>query len=287
MIGDLVSFTTRDGVELSGFYVSAKGSKKCLIFIHGLSASFLWRGLWKGMPETMATVVKREGWNLLSFNNRGSNMINRLMRKGKKVTMGGAKERFEDCVKDIDAAIRYARKRGSNTIVLMGHSTGCQKSIYYQSKTRERRVNGIVLLAPASDRDYEMKKLGKRFAKTLRLARHMMKTGKGDHIMDQWKIPLTAKRYWNLHKPSSAEGGIFNYGTGKMSAVSRINVPTLAVYGSRDKYSVYGPKRELAMIGNAIHAPYQSAIIKNAKHGFESHEREVAALVGKWLRSLK
>jgi pimeloyl-ACP methyl ester carboxylesterase len=281
MKGELISFKTLDEVELSGFYKQAKRkSKKCVVYIHGLTGDFLDPPLVDEIGES----VTRAGFNFLSFNNRGSEIITWFKVKGKLEMIGGARERFEDCIDDIAAAVNYACKRGSSEVVLVGHSTGCQKSVYYQSTTQDVRVKGIILLGPASDTDYEKKRLGKKFMWALAYAKGTLKVGQGDRLFYGTEEFLTFRRFYSLHKPTSLEGTIFNYRTGRMRLLSRINVPVLAAYGSEDHFSVFSPKQELEMIGKNLKDGFKPLIINGAGHSFEGKESNLAGAIARWLR---
>jgi pimeloyl-ACP methyl ester carboxylesterase len=282
MLGKIVNFATSDGIYLPGFWIpTKKKSRKCIIFIHGLTGTFLWEDFLNAFSE-MSTAA---GYNFFNFNNRGSGIISGFEDKHEKwKIVGGALERFEDCTKDIAAAIDYAHGLGCREIVLIGHSTGCQKSVYYQAIKHDKRVKGVVLLAPASDVDADMNLWGKKkYYKKLKMAKRLVKNGKGKQLITN----LSAARFWNLYKPNSIEGNIFNYRGGRMNLVSKVNVPILAVFGSKDKYSAHGPKQELAMLAAVARSPYTASIVKDAKHGFDFHEHEVAAVVGRWLRLFK
>lgn len=283
MKGEFISFKTSDGLILPGFYKPGhKRSRKCVIFIHGLN----WQFPADPLPEILGESFTKAGYNFLAFNNRGAGILAWVPTvKDKSKKIGGGIEKFEDCTKDIRAAINYVRKRGSDKIILVGHSTGCQKSIYYQSKIADRRVRGLVLLGPASDKDYEKKKLGKKFNKALSVAKKMIKTGKGSKLMPDWYTTLSARRYYNLFKSTSVEGNIFNYMTGKMKLLSKVRVPILAVYGSKDKYIVYTPEKELQIIKDNAR-DCTTAIVHGARHGFEKKEKETAKLMLKWMKKV-
>ncbi len=43
---------------------------------------------------------------------------------------------------------RYCKKLGYKNIILMGHSMGCNKVIYYLSKHKVKELKGIILVSP-------------------------------------------------------------------------------------------------------------------------------------------
>jgi len=281
MKGEVVSFRTSDGLKLWGLYSpAARRTDRCIVYIHGLGGS-----LFGQLTAVVGEHAMRAGWNFLAFNNRGSGTIIGLNnRRGKWVSVGAALERFADTTKDVRGALKFLQARGNRRFVLAGHSTGCQKSIYYQSKTHDKRVEALVLLGPVSDRDSSIKQMGrKKWTRTLALAKRMVKAGRGTGLMPGGE--LSARRFWELHNQRSVEGNIFDYAGGKLTLLSRIRVPILAIYGSRDQHTAYGHAKELAML--ARNNPcVLTALVNGARHGFEKHEVKAAKLVLSWLNNV-
>lgn len=97
---------------------------------------------------------------------------------------------------------------GIETVVIMGHSTGSQDVIHYLSHnpTSRARVDGGIMQAPASDREYfaEGDDPGvNAWNKNLVVAAQMMQEGKGDQVMDPkaceaMGLRITAYRLWSL-----------------------------------------------------------------------------------------
>ncbi|MCZ7591699.1 MAG: alpha/beta hydrolase [Kiritimatiellae bacterium] len=96
-----------DGLLTQG----AKQSDTLLLFVHGMGGNFYRSELRKQMLLQGPCA----GIDVLSFNNRGHED-------------NVADEVFVDCRHDIDAAIEFGRKQGYRRFILLGHSTGCQKS---------------------------------------------------------------------------------------------------------------------------------------------------------------
>ena len=57
---------------------------------------------------------------------------------------GATYENFEDCVLDVDAAIERLKQEGYTRFVLVGHSLGSVKSLYYQGTRRRKDVVGVI-----------------------------------------------------------------------------------------------------------------------------------------------
>src|SRR3989338_4108229 len=142
MLVDLVRFKTKDKVELAGFVVGSKKAGRAILYVHGLGSNF-----YKSRTEGLAQVFQSLGWKFFSFNNRGHD--------------GSAdSEDFKKCVYDISAAINFIRRRGVREIVLMGHSTGCNKIVYALSRKKLPGIRGVILLAGLSDPEIYEAELG-------------------------------------------------------------------------------------------------------------------------------
>lgn len=227
--------------------------------------------------------------DFFTMNNRGMSFLTRFERKGRKksTTIGGARERFQDCEKDIKGAIDAMAKAGYRNIILMGHSTGCQKITYYQYKTRDSRVKALVLLGPVDDYNLTRKQLKRNFNKAVKVANHMVKTGKGSEITPEWISRLTARRFLSYADSSRIESRLFNYDS-SLKEFSTIVVPVLAVFGSKEEYvSTKSVKQCLGLLKERTSSErYDSLIIDGANHGFDGKERELSLAVVKWIGSV-
>jgi len=119
--GQLVAFPAEDRKKirmLDAFYrPTTRRGAPLLVFVHGMGSNFYRSQLKKAFID----VAPETGWGILSFNNRGAER-------------GTEDERFSQCLADLDAAVAFARRRGHRRLVFIGHSTGCQKIVYWQSE---------------------------------------------------------------------------------------------------------------------------------------------------------
>ncbi len=289
--GELVRITTKDGLELhSLLFEPSRKVISALIHVHG------WNGnLYENkFIDFVAKEVVGKGFAFLTFNNRGTGFITDLIRrkKGKVeyVKIGGSVERLEDCVIDIKATVDFLSKRGYKKIILQGHSTGCQKITLYQYRTRDKRVKGLIELAPVDDAALVKRLLGKKYEKSLKIVKSMIKEGK-----DEWPIPkwisftnsygkivmLTAKRYLDIADPQTLGGRLFDY-SGKLKEIKNIGCPVLAIFGSKDEYE-YKPEEKLKILMMNV-KNCDIKLIKNASHGFVGFETNLSRLIGSWLK---
>ena len=272
--GELVSFATDDKIPLHGFLVR-NDRKRCIINIHGMGGNFY------SSSKTKYLAQLKE-FSMFSINTRGHDEISSTKKvNGKKwIYTGTGTEKFEECVYDIKAAINVLWEMGFRSIVLMGHSTGCQKIAYYQYKRNDKRVKALVLLAPADD--YGLRKAEKNFKETVALAHRLEKEGKG-------KVPVaelgffSSRRIMSVSDTKNAESRMFYY-DGKLSEFSRIKAPICAVFGSGEEYRDRPVADYLDILSRKTNSRnYRSIIIDGADHSFHGYERKTFNEIGKWL----
>jgi pimeloyl-ACP methyl ester carboxylesterase len=237
---EFVEFDTPRGFNLTGFLIGPTKPQKVIILVHGFCGSAL---------NTFARNIGFELINsktaIFTFNNRGHDIVSKLYqnarnKKGyKKYVAGGAHEIFTDCTDDIEGAIKLIATIGVKEIYLAGHSTGCQKSVYWASKIQGgRRVRGIILFAPISDYSLAVKN---RIAlsKTTRIAKQLIKSGRKHALLPEslWPGHYDAQRFLSLNSPDSSEQ-IFPYEQRgkKPKALLSVKVPILVLLAQKDEY---------------------------------------------------
>jgi len=283
--GEIVKFLTKDGIELQGFLVDSK-SKAGFLHIHGLSGNFYDNPF----TDFVADLAKKNKITFLSMNTRGHDYVNDLTKfeghRHRIVNIGGALERFEDCLIDIKAGINFLKSGGCKKIILQGHSSGCQRIVYYQSETEDKSVIGLILLAPADDMNIIKKILGSSAEKILKSARN--RTNKGDYNLIMQNVcglpVMSAGRLSSLADPASVEAQLFNY-EGKMAFVRSLEVPVLAIFGSKDIYLTMPAEKMLNILKSKVRK-CTTAAIENAPHNFRGHEARLVSVIDKWLRGV-
>ena len=162
--GELIKFKSTDNLELQGMLcLPPKKTKKAIIHLHGMTSFF-----WSHAGMQLQEAAFQNNIAFFPFNNRALGSMSFIDKGGKKDFVGGTSvEKFEDCIKDIDGAINFLRKKGFNKFILSGHSTGCQKITYYQYRKNNRAVKGLILLAPVDDLNSEKNRLKNKFNKCL------------------------------------------------------------------------------------------------------------------------
>lgn len=272
---------------LRGLWLGPKKPKRIVVWVHGLGSS-----LWSKFAIAEQLVDSRTA--VLVFNNRGADRVvevgQRVGRKGKRITAGATHEKFTDCVDDIQGAINYARKEGVKNIYLAGHSTGCQKSIYWAHKKKSRGVNRIILLAPVSDYAGALANHGKaKIARAAASARALVKRGKPHEMLGKsvWsEEPNDAQRFLSLYTPDSIEE-IFTYAQPKKNPriLKSIRKPLLLLWAERDEYADRPAEEAIAWFERYTPKPHKIIIVPGAKHSFKGAERRVANEIKKFINA--
>ena len=280
---ELVRIKTKDGLELQGLlFEPRKAGKKALVHLHGWTGNFYENEFIEHMAKELAS----KGMALLTFNTRGAGHVQEFLRKKKGKTeyvkIGGSLEKFEECVFDIEAAIKLLGKKGYKEFILQGHSTGCQKAAFYKWKTKDAWVKGIVLLEPSDDPEITERMLGARYSEALEIARRMIAEGKADSPMPEWVpfgVMLSAQKFISMADPAKVEGRLFHY-SGEMKEMQELDCPVLAVFGSRSDYTE-NPAEKLEILKKKMKR-CDTKLIKNSNHWFFGHEQELGKTVAEW-----
>ena len=280
VLWEIISFKTEDGIELFGGLTGSKGSDTAIIYIHGMTDNF-----YEGEKvKALEKLAKKQKKGFLSFNNRGAGLIT-LIGNG---FYGTCMEKFEECLYDIDAAIKFLKQKNYKKFILIGHSTGCQKITYYQSKRKRKDIKALILMAPADDIGFQKKILGKKYEESVKHAGKMIQKGYGDHpVPEKYKTPMfSAKRYYDLYSEKSIEAHIFNYAE-PLNEVEKLTIPILAIFGAQEQYAAIPPKKMLEMIArHARNKKSKTVLIAEAEHSFHGKEKDLVQAVKFFLTTL-
>jgi pimeloyl-ACP methyl ester carboxylesterase len=292
----LVEIHTPKNYRLRGLYAGKQDAASVAIFLHGLTGSVFGSS---PLIEALTKRLNRGGIGLLAMNNRGHDVVSRVKKIDRRKKSGyrsfpggGAHEVFEDCVDDIEGMVAFAGRKGAVKIFLIGHSTGCQKSVFYLSRRgKQKKVSGVVLLAPMSDYSIGLKLKKDKLAGATRLAKKLVAENKSHDLLpkDAWGEDVDAQRFLSLFTPASSEE-IFTYWQPerKSSTFQKIKIPTLALFAEKDRYR----DRPTAQIvswfeSNQRSSAFRSVVIPDADHSFAGLENQVANQIGRWLDELE
>jgi alpha-beta hydrolase superfamily lysophospholipase len=288
---EVVDFQTPENVILHGLWFGHETVKKALIFVHGLAGSSF------NLNKTI-NKLSDKNTGVLKFDNRGHDVVSELIkidkrkRKGYKVDKltGAAHEVFSECTDDIEGAVNFVQGRGAEKIFLIGHSTGCHKSIYYLAKNGVRNtIDALILLCPVSDYAAISKEVDTNALKRASdYARRKVSEGKPHELLPEkiWSYSLLdAQRFLSLYT-AEGEEEIFTYAQEDKTPdkLESVKIPTLAVLASDDEYHDR-PAKEIAnwFRKHSSSNDLSINIVKGALHSFNRKEKRLTAIIKNWI----
>ncbi|HUX36237.1 MAG TPA: DUF1749 domain-containing protein [Candidatus Paceibacterota bacterium] len=294
MLCELNQIKTKDGLRLEGLIFESKHKSKTIaLWLSGLNGRF------SHQPKRIHAVAEelgRKGISFAIFDHRGLGEINSIsVKKGKKHVykyFGTSFERFEDSVLDIEAMIKFCRRRGYKKIFLFGHSTGANKSAYYILKKHGRGLSGIGLLGPMSDIPGIKKDLNRKYKRVIEISEKMVKRGKGNELLPL-KITngkfLTAARFLSIAREGMNEDTFPYYDSKrKFRWTKNVRLPVIVLIGSKEQYADRPVSEIMDAFRKQIPEKYFTGkIIKGANHGFKNREKELGREMAGWIASLR
>ena len=286
---EIVTFISPNKYRFNGLWLGSKNAKTGFIFLHGLSANAFEH------HQVLLPLID-DSTMALYFNNRGHDKIGKIGKlnpKSKKgydsELIGEAHEVFTDCVDDIDGAVNFLKSNGVENIYLVGHSTGCQKSIYYLAKSKDpKRVSGAVLICPMSDYSYALANEDPvELKKSVAYAQQLVDKGKPHELLPSDISPdlLDAQRYLSLYTPDSEEE-IFTYSqpNKQPKTLQKVKRPVLVILAEKDEYADR-PAPEIAQwfLKTSDSDKLKVEILKNSLHNLANKEIEAAKLIKRWV----
>lgn len=268
----IVNVKTKDDLFLHGLLLNK--SKSVLISIHGTAGNFYE----EDFIETLANL----DISILSTNNRGAGVLQAYPEGG------AATEHFEDCLIDIDAWIEFAESKGYENIVLLGHSLGTEKIVYYMNKGKHKDKVKAVILLGFSDSYGTQKAYGDFMAE----AEELVKNKKPNHfIASDWLshagvLPKNADSYINFFREGSELSKALPFHKKELKFYKNISVPILAIIGDEKEYTLIPIKEAIELLKkeNDLTEVHQ---IKDCSHDFEGKEEELTNLISAFLSTQK
>lgn len=279
--------SSEDGVLLAGMITrpaeEAAGSA-VFIFIHGYPVS-------SSLPFTSKigrALVVGHGHTFLAANTRGHDIGTWLFRKDEQLMLGGAWwEIFDESPRDLAAWVGFAVRRGLQRVVLVGHSFGALKVVYYQAERQDPRVLGVVAAAPGM-RPRCWGTARRPTPERTRLAERRVSEGRGLDLLpwDPYGSPLgtaSAQTYLSWVRADNLD--LFGKHTSD-AAIGKIRCPLFACYGTNDEDT--GTEADLEMIRRNAKAAtrVETRMFEGADHGFIGYHDELAAALAAWADTL-
>ncbi|KAI4596627.1 hypothetical protein KJ359_005383 [Pestalotiopsis sp. 9143b] len=154
--------------------------------------------------------------------------------------------RLADDVADISALVKYLRGIGKEKVVLIGHSTGCQDIMEYNSPVYSDipDVDAFILQAPVADRGALEMVLGQQLLdESVRVAKELIDAGNGTAVVPieetQNIFGIVSARRWHALAAPDGEDNYFSADlTDEVAGSywSRIKKPLLILFSGQDEY---------------------------------------------------
>jgi alpha-beta hydrolase superfamily lysophospholipase len=278
---ELVYVERTDGLALEGAIIRpAEGARTregaagtAVILVHGNTSRFY------DLPYIeLGRALAEQGYAFITANTHGHDVASIIWGPEGESTPGGACwERFDEVPLDLAAWTGLAADLGFERVVLMGHSFGANKVLFYQAERDDPRVVGVI----SASGDVRWKAAPERVA----LAEQMEAEGKGDEVLPALEVPwylMSARTY--LGRARIAQH-VFDSDT-EASHLSRVRCPILAFYGTEEEWC--GSQDELDTIRrNARSSPrVDTLLIDGADHVYWRRAPEVAGIIAGWIDSI-
>lgn len=271
---------TIDGLRLPMVHFNSKEKDICVIFIHGMCQTIIdnfFATVW-------GNILSKNNIGFLYEHNRGHSIENDIMLKdGSYKRYGCMYEIFEDCIYDIDLAIHKAENLGYKRFILMGHSYGCNKLIYYYYK-KHPNILGLIL-ASAPDMVGLQLYRQKNYKQLIIKAKDNLDNNNGTKILDsiiEDYMYMSSQTYYNWYKENSNLDNlpIMNY-SNNWCQFESIDIPILTFSGSNETDNYLHLEKLKEKAKNCISFEYK--YIENTNHFYDNKENEIGTLILNWI----
>lgn len=273
---------TKDGLRLPQIHFASQKKDICVIFIHGMCQTII---------DNYFTIVCANHLNennigFIYAHNRGHSIENDiLMKDGTYQRYGCMYEIFEDCLYDIDLAIAEAQKCGYKRFILMGHSYGCNKLIYYYQKKHPDILGLILASAPDMTGLHLLRQ--KDYPKLLEEAKENIENANPTKILSNTiedYMYMSSQTYYNWYNKESNLDNLPVMGySNNWSQFATIDIPILTFSGTEetDNYLHLDLLKEKAT--NCQDFQYQ--YISGADHFYHNKEKDISELILNWIKT--
>lgn len=271
---------TEDNMRLPMVHFSTNEKDKCVVFVHGMCQTIIDNYF----AIVCGNTLSEKNIGFLYAHNRGYSIENDiLMKDGTYTRCGCMYEIFEDCVLDIDLAIEKAKELGYKSIILMGHSYGCNKLIYYYYKKRPDILG--VILSSAPDMVGLQLLRQKDYKELIKEAKENIDNGDSTKLLSNLVedyMYMSSQTYYNwFNKNSNLDNLPVIGNSNNWYQFESIDVPILTFSGSleTDNYLHLDLLKDKAKNCNN----FECKIIENANHFYHNKEDEISLLILNWI----
>ncbi len=279
MLVELLKVQTRDGVRLDGALSAAATSSNetLVILLHGVGGNFYG----SRMMAELVTAITGTETDCLRVNTRGHDYCYTGMSRMGIRRLGAGYERIEQCIQDIDAWMEWAASRYAK-VVLLGHSLGALKAVYYQRYQCHDSLKKVIAISPPR-LSYKAFMEGERsaeFRQSIENSRTAIREGEPERLVDvsvPFPLLITAESY--LDKYGEQE----KYNLEPM--IDGLSLPTDFIFGGHElKHSgivfagLDGSLRAIA-VEAGLEQQITVRVIEEADHMYSQQVPQLAAAV--------
>lgn len=274
---EFVRYKTEDQEILQALlWFPEKGTKTAVIYVPSATGGF------SGQHDLtpVARAITGKGFAFMATNVRTVG-----------IPGGWTFARFEDCVQDVEAAVRYAKSRRFEDLVLVGHSLGGPRAMYYWVQTREPSIRALVfmgsIVSPYGEAQFRWPESKRaEYEAFLQKIRGLVHQGRGEEVLTfrDYFIPpvppsltLSASTFLNLFgTPAECNASTVKFG-------AQVSIPTLVVHSTHDEIAV--PKNAEEIYASLTSAPRRNLIWVEGGHMLAQAEdaRKYGEVIGDWL----
>lgn len=272
---------TTDGLKLPMVHFESNEKDICVICIHGMCGTII--------DNYFATVwgkfLAEKNIGFIYEHNRGHSIENDIvMKDGSFKRCGCMYEIFEDSIYDIDLAIETAKIKGYTKIILLGHSYGCNKVIYYYYK-KHPNILGIILASAPDMIGSHLSAQSNEYKELLQEAKENIDNNEPTkllHKMIEDYMYMSSQTYYSWFNKNSMLNNLPVISNPKhWEQFETIDVPILTFSGSNeaDYYLHLDLLKEKAL--NCSNFKYK--IIEGTGHTYRNKELEIGNLIYDWI----
>jgi pimeloyl-ACP methyl ester carboxylesterase len=281
-----VHFPATDGLRCDGWLRTGRRDRRLVVIhVHGKCGN----AYQNDFLPAIAGVLNEAGVHFLTFNNRGHDILAEGYRHGELTYVGGAVERFAECVLDLEGAVSYTQALGWQPI-LQGHSNGCEKVLYACSSLG--LVAPLVLISPADSKELHRRWLAPETIEH-QLARIASEYSRSDDRFLpyseygircgqlEYSIPVTSGALLDLLRGPALD--VIDYAASEPLVVAAS--PALLCIGTSDPYQTL-PVEETQSRLQRVVPKAQFLLVPGADHHFHGLEHVLADGVASWVARL-
>jgi pimeloyl-ACP methyl ester carboxylesterase len=284
---EIVYTSSEDGFLLEGLYIRPAEQRAAppaaIVWIHGNAARF-----YDYPYVTIGRALAAAGFAVISANTRGHDISAFLWRAQEErrprpwvspqdmpIGGGSAWDALEEAPRDLAAWVDLARTElATDSVVLVGHSSGAQRVVLYQAERQDPRVAGLVLASPDL--------VGFMPAGQLAEAERMLAEGRGMEVLPaQPFAPWYRQSAQNVAGRHKVLSHMLESSNDQPATISGVNCPILAFYGTKE-----GSGQNMLQSIQA-HASGTTSVdtrlIDGADHVYSGLEEQTAHVIADWI----